>query len=93
MNIIPAREVKRRGISAVDEALEEGPVHLVRNNRARYVVMSESDYQELMTDLAEARMAASELDLKAGRVHRGTASDLVREALADDQSVGEYSGS
>lgn len=84
MNIIPAREVKRRGISAVDDALEEGPVHLVKNNQARYVVMSERDYQELMTDLAEARMAASELDLQAGRVHRGTATELVRESLADE---------
>jgi hypothetical protein len=84
MNIIPAREVKRRGIGAVDEALEEGPVHLVRNDRAQYVVMTENDYQELINDLADARLTASEGDLHAGRVHRGTASDLVREALADE---------
>lgn len=30
MNSIPAQEIKRRGISAVDEALRQGPVHIIR---------------------------------------------------------------
>jgi hypothetical protein len=33
MNIVPAQEIKRRGIAAVDEALARGPVHIVKNNR------------------------------------------------------------
>ena len=84
MSLVSVQEVKRRGMSAVDKALEEGPVHLVRSNRAEYVVMSEQDYRELMTDLAEARLAASERDLKAGRVRRGSAAKLMRELPADD---------
>ncbi len=79
MNIIPAQEIKRRGISAVDEASKEGPVHVVKSNQARYVVMTEEDYQQMVGDLTEARLAASELDLKAGRVRRGTAAQLMRE--------------
>ncbi|TAN37718.1 MAG: hypothetical protein EPN23_04165 [Verrucomicrobia bacterium] len=39
---------------------------------ARYVVMREADFELLMSDLAEARRAASEADLKAGRVRKGT---------------------
>ena len=38
MKVVPAQEIKRRGIAAVDEALAQGPVHIIRNNRARYAV-------------------------------------------------------
>lgn len=47
MNTIPAQEIKRRGISALDEMLKEGPVHVIKNNRPRYVVMTEEDYARL----------------------------------------------
>ena len=33
MNVVPAQEIKRRGIAAVDEALAQGPVHIIMNNR------------------------------------------------------------
>ena len=79
MSTLPVQEIKRRGMSAVDEALSDGPVHLVKQNRAAYVVMSESDYQSLISDLAEARLAASEMELKAGRVRRGSARELMKE--------------
>jgi PHD/YefM family antitoxin component YafN of YafNO toxin-antitoxin module len=84
MSLVSVQEIKRRGMSSVDEALKEGPVHLVRSNRAEYVVMTENDYQELMTDLADARLAASEMDLRAGRVRRGNATELMEELLAEN---------
>jgi hypothetical protein len=31
MKSIAAQDIKRRGISAVDEALKEGPVHVIKN--------------------------------------------------------------
>jgi PHD/YefM family antitoxin component YafN of YafNO toxin-antitoxin module len=74
---MPVQEIKRRGMSAVDEALVAGPVHLLKSNRAAYVVMSEADYQALMDDLTEARLAASEADVRAGRLRRGTAKELM----------------
>ena len=46
-NTITAQEIKRRGISAVDDALQHGPVHVIQRNRARYVILSEHDYQRL----------------------------------------------
>lgn len=79
MNIIAAQEIKRRGMAAVDSLLENGPVQILKSNRPRYVVMSEQDYQLLVSDLADARLAASEADLKAGRVKRGTAAELMTE--------------
>ena len=38
MNSIPAKEIKRRGISAVDKLLKKGPVHVIKNNRPAYVI-------------------------------------------------------
>lgn len=79
MNLIAAQEIKRRGIAAVDNLLDQGPVRVIKNNQPRYVVMSEVEYNSMMNDLAEARLAASEADLKAGRVRKGTAADLMAE--------------
>jgi PHD/YefM family antitoxin component YafN of YafNO toxin-antitoxin module len=79
MNMIAVQEIKRRGMTAVDALLDRGPVQIVKNNKPRYVVMSELEFDAMMNDLAEARLAASEADLKAGRVRKGTAADLMAE--------------
>jgi PHD/YefM family antitoxin component YafN of YafNO toxin-antitoxin module len=79
MNMIAAQEIKRRGMAAVDHLLNQGPVRIVKNNRPRYVVMSEAEFDVMMNDLAEARLAASEVDLKAGRTRKGTAANLMAE--------------
>jgi PHD/YefM family antitoxin component YafN of YafNO toxin-antitoxin module len=47
MNTIPAQEIKRRGISALDELLRDGPVHVIKNNRPCYVVLSEEEFARL----------------------------------------------
>ncbi len=41
MNSIPAQEIKRCGIAAVDGLIAKGDVHVIRNNRPEYVVLSE----------------------------------------------------
>ena len=82
-----AQEIKRKGISAVDEALKEGPVHVIKNNQPQYVVLSEERYRELIEAEDEAyiaRVRSSLQDLKAGRVKRGTAKDLIRELELED---------
>lgn len=82
MNAIPAQEIKRRGISAVDDLLAKGDVHIIRNNQPQYVILSEQRYQSLMEAQEEAlaaRVRASLQDLQAGRIRRGTADDLIRE--------------
>ena len=37
MVAMPAQEIKRRGIGALDAALSSGPVYVIRNNMPRYV--------------------------------------------------------
>jgi len=83
MNLVAAQEIKRRGMAAVDGLLGQGPVQIVKSNRARYVVMSVAEYDALLGDVAEARLAASEADWKAGRVKKGTAVDLMAEVRQD----------
>ena len=81
MNSIPAQELKRRGIAAVDDLIAKGDVHVIRNNEPQYVVLSEARYQELVAEANEAylaRVRASLEDVKAGRVkHFKTAEDLL----------------
>ena len=87
MNTIPAQEIKRRGIAAVDELMATGDVHVIRNNRPEYVVLSEARYQELVAEAEEAyvaRVKASLEDVKAGRLKRGSAADLIKELGLDD---------
>jgi PHD/YefM family antitoxin component YafN of YafNO toxin-antitoxin module len=48
MRSIPAREIKRRGISAVDEQLKDGPVYIIKNDEPSYVVLSNEQYERLI---------------------------------------------
>lgn len=82
MNAIPAQEIKRRGLAAVDDLIAKGDLHIIRNNQPQYVVLSEERYQELMVSEQEAyyaRVRASLEDIREGRVKRGTADDLIKE--------------
>ncbi len=84
MNSIPAQEIKRLRISAVDEALRLGPVHVVKNNRPRYVVLTEEGYQQLVQDQASAArdsLRVSLEDLKTGRVTRYDDVDALMDRL------------
>ena len=84
MNTIPAQEIKRRGIAAVDGLITQGDVHVIRNNRPEYVVLTEARYAELVADAEEAyvaRVKASLEDVKAGRVRRFASADELLQAL------------
>jgi PHD/YefM family antitoxin component YafN of YafNO toxin-antitoxin module len=84
MKTIAAQDIKRRGISAVDEALKEGPVHVIKNNCPQYVVVSEARYQELLEAEDEAyiaRLKASLEDVTAGRTRKFKSADELLKAL------------
>lgn len=83
MTTMPVQEVKRRGMSVLDESLASGPVYIIRNNTPRYVVMFADAFHEMEKSLADARIAAAEADIKAGRVTHGTADELMAELLKD----------
>lgn len=84
MNTIPAQELKRRGIAAVDGLIESGDVLVIRNNRPEYVILSEERYRELVAEAEEAylaRVKASLEDVRAGRVRRFASADELLRAL------------
>ena len=83
MITIPAQEIKRCGISVLDDLLQKEPVHIIKNNRPQYVVLREQDFTLLIRDLEEARLAASEADLAAGRFKKGSSADLFSELEND----------
>lgn len=81
LNTVPAQEIKRRGIAAIDDLIVKGPVHVIRNNRPEYVIMTQQRYEDLLAaeeEAYEARVLASLEDVKAGRVQRGTAEELIK---------------
>ncbi len=88
MNTIPAREIKRRGISAVDDLLERGPVHIIQYDEPRYVVLTEARYLALVEaeqDAAMARLRESVADYEAGRYTTyDSAEDLIRDLDLDE---------
>lgn len=87
MNSIPAQDIKRRGISAIDEALCDGPVHVIKNNRPSYVVLTEAAYAELLEcfqDAARARLRESLEDLQTGRTNHYESADALMQALDDE---------
>lgn len=84
MNAVPAQEIKRRGITAVDEALAKGPVHIIKNNRPQYVVLTEERYNELLELQEEALLARIERsleDARAGRVTRHASVEALMQHL------------
>ena len=70
----------------MDNLLVNGAVHIIQNDEPQYVVLSEARYRELVEaqeEAYEARVLASLEDVKAGRVKRGTADELLKELGLD----------
>ena len=88
MNVVPAQEIKRRGIAAVDDLIVKGDLHVIRNNQPQYVVLSEARYQDLIVAEQEAhyaRVRASLEDVKNGHVRKfKTAAELLNALDAEE---------
>lgn len=81
--LIPASEIKRRGISMIDPLLADGPVYILKNDRIEYIVMDRAYYEDVLEDQEEAENARIEealTDVRAGRVRTMTAAEIMAEA-------------
>lgn len=90
MNTIPAQEIKRRGIAAVDDLIGKGPVHVIRNNQPQYVVMTQQRYEDLLEaedEAFEARLEASLEDLRAGRIRRFSSAAEILTAIDTEDDL------
>ncbi len=59
MNIITVAEIKRSGFAALDAALAQGPVHLMKRNRPSAVLLSPADYEALIAQAQRNQPTAS----------------------------------
>jgi PHD/YefM family antitoxin component YafN of YafNO toxin-antitoxin module len=87
MNTLTAQELEQRGLSAVEQALQAGPVHITDHDQPRYVVLTEERYRALLEAEDEAyvaRVQASLADVEAGRVRRFDSVDALMQALEED---------
>jgi len=88
MNTIAAQEIKKRGMKAVDEKIEKGPVYVIKNNKPQYVILSEKLYNELVEEQGAAyvaRVRASLQDINAKRIHTfKNAEDLLKAIGKED---------
>jgi len=83
LRTIPAQEIKRRGISAVDELIADGPALVLKNNCVGYVILSAEHYEELLEDQREAESARIRLgldDVAAGRVREMSVAEIMAGA-------------
>jgi PHD/YefM family antitoxin component YafN of YafNO toxin-antitoxin module len=90
VNIVPAQEIKRRGLAAVDELIAHGDLHVIRNNQPQYVVLSEARYQDLIAAEQEAhyaRVRASLEDVNAGRVQKFKSAAELLAAMDLDETA------
>lgn len=46
-NTLTAASLKRRGMTAIEEGLRHGPVHILKRSKPAAVVLSTDDYQRL----------------------------------------------
>jgi PHD/YefM family antitoxin component YafN of YafNO toxin-antitoxin module len=56
-NALTSAELKRRGIAAIEQALQHGPVYLLKLNRSAAVVISEQHYRQLQLQASRAPKA------------------------------------
>lgn len=88
MNIIPASEVKRRGIAALEEGLKKGPVHIIKSNRSACVVLSEEDYAALLLCKAKPTSSVDLWELLQHRPWEGrrTKKDIMNQIKKERSS-------
>ena len=70
MRNIPEGDIGQRGLRVVDKQIGEGPVHVLRDERPTYVVMTEAHYAELVDAWHDAVVRGgveSSLDISPGQ--------------------------
>lgn len=62
-NTLSAAELERRGMAAIEEGPQRGPVHLLERNRAAAVVVSAQEYRRLTSGQERAVPGMTALQL------------------------------
>ena len=79
MNTLPAQEIKRRGVKAIELALKNGPVHIIKNNISACVVLTEAQYAGLTTPKLQPEIKKD--NLLQWLLHKKPSGSKTREEL------------
>ncbi len=74
---VPAQEIKRRGISALNAQLKDGPVWVIANNTPKYVVLFADDFRRLRHEAFVENCLQSDAEYRAGLATSATVEDLM----------------
>ena len=75
----PAQEVKRRGMSVLNESLANGPVWVISNNTPKYVVMFADEFKRMRHEAFVNECLQSDAEYRAGLAKRVTVEELMKE--------------
>lgn len=92
INTLPAQEIKRRGLVAVDAIIDQGPVHVIKNNYLQYVILTEKRYQELVSFEHEEyikRVKQSLKDVEEGKVYSFKNADALLKKIHEQDPTRE----
>ena len=84
---MPAQEIKRRGMSVLNEQLASGPVWVISNNKPKYVVLFADDFRRMRHEAFVAKCLQSKAEYEAGNYKVGTAKELMADIMSslDDE--------
>lgn len=74
---IPAQVVKRRGMSALNAQLKDGPVWVIANNTPKYVVLLADDFRRMMHEAFVEGCMQSDAECRAGLATPTTVEGLM----------------
>lgn len=75
---VPAQTIKRRGISALNQQLKDGPVWVISNNTPKYVVLLADEFRRMRHEAFVEECLQSEAEYRAGLAKRTTPEELMK---------------
>jgi prevent-host-death family protein len=79
MTVVTANELKTRGVSVLESAMEQAQdVVISVRGKERFVVLGVDTYHRLREAELDAALSEVKADLAAGRVHRDSVSQHIR---------------
>jgi len=74
---VPAQVIKRRGISALNTQLKDGPVWIIANNTPKYVVLFADDFRRMRHEAFVEGCLQSDAECREGLATSATVEDLM----------------
>lgn len=74
---MPAQVIKRRGMSALNDQLKDGPVWVIANNTPKYVVLFADDFRRMRHEAFVEGCLQSDAERRAGLAESTTVDGLM----------------